>query len=86
MKDYSGVFSLGFIVEFVEKYNLSCYFKSRQFKSQCFKLERKIPFDFYVSVMGLDLPFDDLEEFESHYQIYLFEYERYLYRKEKGVL
>ena len=87
MENYTGVWSLGNIVEFIEKYHLDYVFKSRQFKNQCFNLQRKIPFEIYDFIMGLsDIDKIDLEDFESSYMNYLFEYDRYIYRKSREVI
>lgn len=84
MGNYTGVWSLGGIIEFIEKYKLGCVFKSRQFKNQCYNLQRKIPFDVYDVIMRLDgIDNIDKEDFESSYMNYLFEYDRYIYRKSK---
>ena len=80
MENYTGVWSLGNIKEFIEKYKLGGVFKSRQFKNQCFNLERKIPFDVYEKITsseGIDAA--DMDEFEKDYRNYLYEYERYLF-------
>lgn len=84
MNNYTGVWSLSGIIEFIEKYKLSYLFKSRSFKSQCFSLKKKIPFEVYDIIMGLDgIDNIDKEDFESSYMNYLFEYDRYIYRKSK---
>ena len=82
MNNYTGVWSLTGIIEFIEKNHLDGIFKSRQFKNQCYNLQRKIPFEIYDIIMRLDgIDPIDKENFESDYMNYLFEYDRYIYRK-----